>query len=402
MENISYSFRYSLFLACSFTTIAFVAGFLPIYCTALGHNSNQIAFLSSTSILASMLMGPVLVEAAHRFISPKSILRIFSITSMLLYIPLIITKDYHSFLTVSLLWFVASYGLFSFFDTYIIRETALRGIKFEIPRAWGSIGFVIFSFFIGLLYDYAGSKIIIYAGFACPFLTFLAGLFLAPYIDTTPIGAPKSETPQNISMRPYYSLLAILISLGICQWIAHGPLFVFFSLYLQHLGASGSEISCAWMIMVLAEIFFFFKFSFFEKFISLNNILRLSLVISLIRWAIIYYSDNLFLIYLSQLLHAFSYVGVALSSIKLVSYALPKELSTRAQSILSSLAMSLGAFLGRAISGYGMTLVGDISKFNELFLYAIILSTTAFIISLFLKDQIPGSSNFTAESLKIS
>ena len=73
---------------------------------------------------------------------------------------------------------------------------------------------------------------------------------------------------------------------------------------------------------------------------------------------------------------------MALSSIKMVSYYFPSELSARGQSILASLAMALGAFIGRLISGYELEWVGDIANLNELFLLAMILSTTALLASI--------------------
>ena len=134
--------------------------------------------------------------------------------------------------------------------------------------------------------------------------------------------------------------------------IDHGPLHVFFSLYLQSHGYTAFEAGQLWAIGVLAEVVLFFVLPHFIRSIDLRLLLTLSLVFGSMRWVLIgIYPDWPWLLIGLQLLHAFTFGAIHSVSIEFIRRWFPGKLSGRGMALYSGFVFGLGGSLGATLSG---------------------------------------------------
>ena len=117
---------------------------------------------------------------------------------------------------------------------------------------------------------------------------------------------------------------------------AHAALYVFYSLYLDHLGYSKAVIGIFWMLGVLAEvIFFYYQKHFFARFTSRQLLLAAYLVAAL-RFALIAYWPVFWVLLFAQLMHAVTFGVHHSASIKMLQIWFHGPLQARGQALDST------------------------------------------------------------------
>jgi PPP family 3-phenylpropionic acid transporter len=174
----------------------------------------------------------------------------------------------------------------------------------------------------------------------------------------------KGVESQNFSLLKYWPFW---LSLFLMQ-MSFGGFYNFFTIYELEHKISLETISYLWSFGVICEIIMFY----FQAPLLKNNLLfmiKLSIIITAIRWAMLYlFANNLLITYISQGLHAFSF-GLYHSAVIIYLYSLYSN-KKLAQQFMLGIAYGLGGFTGALISGY---LYGD-----NLFLYASIIAILAY------------------------
>lgn len=138
-------------------------------------------------------------------------------------------------------------------------------------------------------------------------------------------------------------------------------------------------ISVAWTIGVIAEIAFFAYFRRVEKKVSLEEILTVSLILTVVRWVILASVTNTTVILISQALHAFTFGGVYVASMRLVPKLLPSEQHDRGQGYLVTFGSGLGSLVGRLSAGWGAMFLASYLGVQQLFVFSALLALLAVV-----------------------
>ncbi|MCB0334467.1 MAG: MFS transporter [Bdellovibrionales bacterium] len=377
---------FSLFYFFFYGYLVIPFSFYPLRLREIGFSATQIGVVSTVANLSMMLGAIFSLQLAHRLSSERRLGYLWGLGTSILLVPLLWFEEFA--------WIVALMGLAHFthkgcgilIDAWAVRSAAERGdFHFERTRLWGSIGFLLLSFMTGVLVDLFGTAIIIPLGIiiGAPISLMASRILLTK--PTRKKGHERHEEQRRdrgtTSSRPwFFSFLTLLIALAL-SFGSSAPMSIYLSVYLESIGWSATFISLAWVIAVTAEVFFFQFFKLIEVAFSLTTLFRISALFTALRWLILYEFREPWIIFLSQILHAFSFGGLYLCSVKLAYQILPDDLRDRGQGWLISFGSGLGMLLGRIISTYSAQNLKSFQEASTLFFPAAIASLLGFVVS---------------------
>ncbi|MGJ0431292.1 MFS transporter [Methylobacter sp.] len=334
-----------------FFYFATLGGFLPywsLYLKDSGFNADQIGELSAllvgTKIIAPNLWGWI---ADHTGKSLR-IIRIASFFAALLFAGFLIDRSYIGFAWITIGFSFFWNAALPQFEAVTLFHLKSEPHRYSQIRLWGSVGFIVAVLGIGWLLDKQPIAML------PAVIIILLALIWVVALATPDAHALSYETEpvglMQILKRP--EVLAFLVVYLLLQ-MAHGPYYVFYSIYLKQYHYSTTITGALWALGVCAEIVLFIYMRRLLKRYSLRHILLLSIVLAAGRWLMIaWYADQLWLLILAQLLHAATFGAAHAAAIHLVYLYFGQQHQGKGQAIYSSLSYGVGGMLGSLYSGY--------------------------------------------------
>jgi len=278
-------------------------------------------------------------------------------------------------------WFAIVTVSFSFFwnaalpqfEAATLHHLKEQPHRYSYIRLWGSIGFIVTVSGVGYLLDLYSIKLL-------PMLivSLLGGIWLIslliPEVNTLKARHASVGIWQIVKQPEVVAFLVVYLLLQ----AAHGPYYVFFSIYLKQIGYSSSVIGILWSLGVGAEVIVFIFMRSLLKYVSLRRILLVSGLFSVLRWLMIaWYADNMWMLLAAQLLHAATFGTSHVAAIHLVQNYFGQHHQGKGQALYSSLSFGLGGMIGGLYSGYAWDIYGG----HWVYSFAAILSALAYIIA---------------------
>lgn len=313
-------------------------GFTPV---EIGELS---ALLVGTKIIAPNLWG-WLADYTGKSLR---IIRMASFFAALLFTGFLFAKNYF--------WFAWITVAFSFFWNAALPQFEAATLfhlksdthRYSRIRLWGSIGFIVTVLGVGRLLD--SYPIVLLPAVIAVLLSLIWGVTLltpdahAGSHGLEPVGIMKIlKNPEVLAFLAVYMLLQM----------AHGPYYIFYSIYLQQYHYSATMTGFLWSLGVFSEIVLFIYMQRLLKRFSLRQVLLLSILLAVMRWQLISGgADYLGLLLVAQLLHAATFGGAHVAAIHLVHLYFGQQHQGKGQALYSSLSFGLGGMLGSLYSGY--------------------------------------------------
>ena len=340
-----------------FFYFATLGGFLPFWSLFLkdtGFNPLEIgeltALLVGTKIIAPNIWGWI---SDHTGKSLRFI-RIASFLAAVIFSGFLFRSGY--------LWFALITISFSFFWNAALPQFEAATLfhlqnephRYSRIRLWGSVGFILSVLGIGRLLDFIDISLL-------PMI--ITGLLFCIWLMTLITPETRNTAKQETSIK----LLKILKNPEIIAFffvymllqMAHGPYYVFFSIYLNDFNYSVTTTGLLWALGVTAEILLFLFMRRLLKIFSLRHILLLSIVLSVMRWSLIAWGiEHLELLLFAQLLHAATFGATHVVAIHLVHEYFGVQHQGKGQALYTSVSFGLGGMLGSFFSGYLWDIIG--------------------------------------------
>lgn len=381
--------RFSIFYFFLTGYFAIPLVFLPLLCHARGFSAEQIAIVGIASTLCSCIGGPFFLHLTAEYIPARVVAKTALFLCALFFSLLFFIESFIFFLGV---WFVHH---FFFKATAIIDARAIRlsiehTITFEIVRTWGSIGFIIISFFIGLSLSTFGSIASIFIGTAFLLLPALCFKLVEDNFADSITGKKNTAPAPLCSAEPLLKIgIACLLGINLINWFSHAPLYLYFSIYLKELGWSGTTISFAWTVGVLSEILMFLTIPrICTRPAHYATMLTGASILAAIRWWILSITSVPAIILSTQILHAFSFGAVYIASMKLIYYLLPDRYRDRGQGYIQAAGLGGGTLLGNIYFGYRASSLDSYRELPELFNTAALIVLCCIPLSMIIKRQL--------------
>lgn len=226
-------------------------------------------------------------------------------------------------------------------------------------RLWGSLGFLVTVFAAGAWFEKFGM-----AHFPAWTVLTLAAVLISAWRlpDLKEAAHPHELRPAVwpvLRTRPVRWMFASMFF----HVLSHIGIYVFFSLYLDHLGYSKTMIGLLWAASVVAEIAWFFSQSRWLPMLSLSGWLLLCGAATVLRMGLTATSALVLpLLVLAQLLHAISFAAHHSVCIALLSQHFPGRLRGRGQALYTVIGYGFPGVLGSLgggwlSAGYGLEAV---------------------------------------------
>lgn len=341
--------RLSSFYFFYFATLGAFLPFWSLYLKKIGFAADQIGELTAM-LVATKIIAPYLWSwLADKTGRSLGLIRLMTLLSLLFFCGFLYRRDY--------LWMAAVTVAFSFFWNAVLPQFEAATMlhlraepqRYSRVRLWGSVGFIAAVLGIGRLLDYFSIDYLPWM-IAC----LLAGNWLVALITPEAIASHGNKAVDSLfSVLFKPELLAFFLVYLLLQ-VAHGPYYVFYSVYLQQHHYTATMTGLLWALGVVAEILIFIWMHGLLKRLSLRAMLLCSLAMSLLRWLMIAYGvESMPVIFAAQLLHAASFGVAHVVAIQFIHrYFGAAGHQSKGQALYSSLSFGLGGMLGSYYSGY--------------------------------------------------
>jgi PPP family 3-phenylpropionic acid transporter len=378
------NFIFSSYYFCNVGLFAFFLAVVPLYLVSKSFTLELIAYHSLVGTFAYMLGGTFALGLIGKTLSPVRLVVGFGALSPLLYLIFLLLNDPWSMIIAWFFFFLVRMGVNTIVDTELIAQTEAGLSRFEKIRLWGSIGFIIFGAIFGYCTEHFGINTCAYIVlFILCFQVYLSFKVINYFTEINVTKNNKINLLEILRNRP----MVLLLAATALNWFSHAPLYTYLSIYLEKLNWSPQSITLAWNIGVLSETILFFCFSRIESVISLNKLFSLGMIVMVLRWIILWRSENYYVLMASQSLHAFSFGAVYLCSMRLAHQFSSKNSKSNAQGTLNLLGLGFGSLLGRILISYQAQFISDKMQISELFLFSAACAFFAFLLSLGIRNS---------------
>ena len=332
-----------------FFYFAFVGAFAPyftLYLQDIGFTAWEIGVLMSVPqvmrLLAPNLWGWLADHLGRRAL----IVRVAAFFSLLGFAGFFFTRDYVPMLVaMALVWFFWSAAL-PLVEAMTLDHLAGHTERYGRIRLWGSVGFIVSVLAIGTLLDHLPIAALLWA---CLFILACVLASALP-LPETKVGAGGTAPPLgNLLKRP--EVLALLAACFFMS-MAHGPLYVFYSIHLVDHGYGKMAVGLFWSLGVLAEIGVFMFMPRLMRLVSLRSILLASFALAVLRFLLIgWAADSPVLLLFAQLLHGATFGAYHAGAVAVLIRWFAPQQQARMQGLYGSLSFGAGGMLGGLLSG---------------------------------------------------
>ena len=346
MRSLPY-WRLSAFYFLYFSALGSLLPYWNLYLESLGFNAVQIGQLAAvmvgTKIVAPNIWGWIADQSGRRL----SLIRSASLMASLAFLAMLLDTGF--------IWMASVTLVFSFFWNASLPQfeaVTLSYLKsdpygYSQVRVWGSIGFVVTVIGVGWLLESLDISVLPLVVALLMWGIWVASM-LVPREQVS--GSESAASSLGVILRKT-EVIAFLIVSCLVQ-LAHGPYYVFYSIFLEHHGYSHGQIGQLWSLGVIAEVMLFFSMHRCLAKFSLRVILLASIMAGVLRWALIaFFADHLPTLVFAQVLHAATFGSMHVAAIHLVHAYFPSGSHGRGQALYSSMSFGLGGMLGSLVSG---------------------------------------------------
>ncbi len=333
-----------------FFYFAVVGAFVPywgLYLASLGFSGKEIGVLSSVVLLTKIISPNIWGWLADKTGQRLRIIRWGSCLAFFIFLGVLIAKNFWQLAVVMVAYSFFWNAILAQFEVLTLAHLNDQPENYSKIRVWGSIGFIVFVFALGYVFD-------VYPIAMLPFI--LAVLFFAMWLSSAvipahPVSLVKEQNEGFLTIVFKPEVISFFIACFLMQ-VSHGPYYTFYSLYLEKYGYSKALIGQLWSLGVIAEVLLFMLMHHILPRYSVRSILLFSLTVAAGRWIIVALCpQSLVLLLFAQVLHAFTFGSFHAASIEMIRRHFSGGHEGQGQALYGAVSFGLGGSTGAFISG---------------------------------------------------
>jgi len=246
------------------------------------------------------------------------------------------------------------------FEVLTLAHLGEQRARYSQIRLWGSIGFIVTVVGLGWLFDLIPVSWLPHLSLCLMLLIWFNTLLIQP---PPTIPDAKQQDQGFLQQLKRHQVLVFFGVMFLVQ-LGHGPYYTFYSVLMEDLGYSRSEIGVLWAIGVIAEVVvFIYMPQLFERY-SYRLLMISALFLTALRWALIAFFPDLAPVMLfAQTLHAASFAVMHAVGIALVHHYFTERSYGQAQALFSSAGFGAGGAVGALLSGLLWQDAGSLATF---------------------------------------
>ena len=343
----NYHWRIAGFYFFYFAFVGMFAPYWSLYLQSIHFDAMQIAILMSVQPVMRMLSPTLWGWLADHTGQRLLMVQLAALCSVLSYLGVFFTTEFAGLLLVmmvmSFFWSASMPLVEATTLTYLGKHTA----RYGRIRSWGSVGFIVAVLGLGYAFDYIAIAWILWVGVAIK----LGILLFARQIPPTEVLAHHTDSQPilRLVLQPQ-----VLILFGACflMALAHGPYYIFYSIYLVENDYSKSAVGWLWALGVICEIAVFFAMPWLMLRFTLSKIMIVSFAGAVLRFLLIGWGVSLLpLMLFAQVLHAATFGAFHAVAMALVHQFFRGRHQSKGQALFGSITYGAGGMVGGLLSG---------------------------------------------------
>lgn len=344
--------------------------FWPLLLEARGMAAGQIGLLLALALWLRAAAGPLVAWQADRSGAPKKPLIACALVALAVMPAFYWVAGFWPLLLATFVFFFAYSSVGPLAETISLRTVSAEQ-GYGRVRLWGSVSFVIAAIAGGFLLDAHG-------GLPASTIVTLLLITLAILLATTLFlpSAPAARAARGLA--PLKTLLAsksfvLFIIATAMIHAAHGVYYGFSTIHWTSQGYSHLTVGLLWGGGVAAEILLFAFGAPLVRRMGPIGLLAAAAGLGALRWAVLALTTELWIVALSQLLHAASFGAMHLGAMLFITRAVPDSFANSAQGLLGGLTYGAGLGAGLLLAGWLYGLIGADAYWSNAALSALAL-----------------------------
>ncbi|MEK3881692.1 MFS transporter [Paenibacillus sp. PL2-23] len=330
----------------TFSTQALVVSFIPLYFMTRGYSESQIGILYSSglfvSIFANILMG--LLSDKYRTIRKILIGLLLGQLAMLsLLFPL---ENFVMVCVVMMAFSFVQTPIIPLSDSLILLSSQYTGTPYALIRIFGSLGFAISAYGLGLLLKGIGSEWTIFVAICTVSVSLLLTIYLKDYqrqSNKIELGGFFEVLKQRHVLMFFFMILLVSIS--------HRMYEGFLAVTMRQLGASDSLVGMSFLVSATSEIpILFLLGKYGHKFKELPLLVLASLLYGLRLWIMGQIEDPRWFL-ATQAMHSITFGIYFSTALRYISHLIPDEYRASGQAVYTVIWTGLAGLVSGVIGG---------------------------------------------------
>ena len=358
--DFSIYWRLAGFYFSYFAFVAAYASYWSLYLQSLGFAAVQIATLMAVQSVMRVFAPTIWGAVSDRIGRPDWVIKFSTLAGIIAFCATFFAASFTGlFLTMATVGFFLS-GPLPLIEASTLQRLGGATAQYGRIRLWGSVGFVVIVSGVGALLDFMPIS-------RFPAILLLLMLAMLLFAWLAPRGAPSSHVSEHDSILAILRQPKVIAFFVACflMTFAHGPLYVFFSIYLVDHGYSKTSVGLLWSIGVLVEIAIFLYFPRIQQYFSLRRIFLFCFVVAVLRFFLIAWCADWFaLLFFAQVLHAFTFGAFHVIAMGFVHRHFSGRHQAKGQAMFSGLTYGAGGMLGGFLSGFVWEPLGPAITFS--------------------------------------
>ncbi|WP_050179784.1 MFS transporter [Domibacillus robiginosus] len=374
-------FNSQIWLSIMFFAFYFSWGIFMPYWNAWLVSEKQLPVETASSLIA---IGLLVRAASTFFLYPAlsarfpagTLLKWFSILAALLSFLFIPASGYSLLLVVMIVFSLIYPIIMPMADSAGALLMKSERIHYGKSRSWGSIGYTVSVFLVGIATAMFTDTAILYILIGSLVFTAAAASFRTPPV----LG--QSGDLRRVPLRQLFGSRRFVTALITCVLIqgAHAAYYNYGVLYLDYLGVNNIWTGVILNIAVAAEILFFSVADRFLRHVSVPSMFMWAALAAVLRWGIMFIFPSVAIYVFAQVFHAFTFGLAHYAFIRLLHEEFDSSEIPAAQGVYSSLGMGLST----AVLTFGAGFLYDIEP-RFAFLSMALVAVPAVLVSFLMK-----------------
>ena len=346
-----------------FTYFAFVAAYSSywsLYLQSLGFAAAQIGTLMAMQQVTRIFAPTFWGAASDRIGRPDWVIRFTTLAAVLVFCSVFFAHSFFGlFVVMSIVGFFWS-GPLPLVEASTLQRLGGATAQYGRVRLWGSIGFIVVVSGVGAMLDWVAiSRLPVIL------LPLLLAMLLFAWLVPRGTKSPHSDDQSGILSILRQPKVIVFFAACFLMTFAHGPLYVFFSIYLVDHGYSKTSIGMLWSIGVLVEIAIFYYFPRIQQRFSVCRIFLFCFFVAVLRFLLIAWGAQWFpLLFFAQVLHAFTFGAFHVIALGFVHCLFSGRHQAKGQALFTGLTYGAGGMLGGFLSGFVWEPLGPAVTFS--------------------------------------
>ena len=320
--------------------------FINLYYERLGLSGVQIGTLSALPVLITATITFLWAALADAFQLHRVILRTSFLFAAVVVYWLSQAKHFLALIPWVFAYAIVTSPISPLLDSNALEVAKERQHSYGGLRVWGSVGWAVSTWLVGLLIEARGTRWFFYSYIVLITVAFLFSLF-----------QPARKLVQRSSvfhgLRELFRVEFVLFLISVfLLTTASGGVNSFFSLYLNRIGAAEGQIGFSWALAAVSELPVMVFSAVMLRRIGAEGLLVMAFLVFILRWLLYSVIDVPLWALLVQLLHGLSFAAFLVGGVTFVSERTPPGLSATAQAIYSTATFGLASITGSLIGGY--------------------------------------------------